>query len=271
MQHRLIILDFLLPTSQDTTVAIHPTVCSLYNPTVSLKIRVFDGFWLILPWLDMRFIATTFQIRSQPFRFIPFVHAQPEPLAWSARLEGIERIRNQLYVVRICSGYNQCKRKPIRVSHQTALYAPFSPVCWVPAYFFEPASGDLVIQPSIDSHDQSIASNCSLASNPFCQKRSNTPASRHSWNRRWAELDEHIPVAFSAFHWQPVLSTKKMAFIAARLSTRLRWVPRGWWVLCSGISGAIFSQSPSLICHLLPVTLRPQKLSLCIIWQFLLG
>lgn len=128
----------------------------------------------------MRFIATTFQIRSQPFRFIPFVHAQPEPLAWSARLEGIERIRNQLYVVRICSGYNQCKRKPVRVSHQTALYALFPTVCRVPACFFEPARGDLVIQPSIDSHDQSIASSCSQASNPFCQKRSNTPASRHS-------------------------------------------------------------------------------------------
>lgn len=111
----------------------------------------------------MRFIATTSQIRSQPFRFIPFVHAQPEPLARSARLEGIERIRNQLYVVRICSGDNQCKRKLVPVSHQTALYAPFSPVCWVLACFFEPASGDLVIQPSIDNHDQSIASNCSQA------------------------------------------------------------------------------------------------------------
>ena len=122
----------------------------------------------------MRFIATTFQIRFQPFRFIPFVHALPDPLARSARLEGIERIRNQLYVVRICSGDNQCKRKTVPVSHQTALYAPYPPVCRVPA------SGDLVVQPSIDSHDQSIASNCSQASNPFCQKRSNTPASRHS-------------------------------------------------------------------------------------------
>ncbi len=141
----------------------------------------------------MRFIATTFQIRSQPFRFIPFVHAQPEPLARSARLEGIERIRNQLYVVRICSSDNQRKRKPVPVSHQTALYAPFPPVCWVPACFFEPASGDLVIQPSIDSHDQSIASSCLHASKPFCQKRSKTPVSRHSWKRRCVELEEHIP------------------------------------------------------------------------------
>ncbi len=124
MQHCFIILDLLLPTSQDTTGAIHPTVFSLH-PAVGLKIAVFDRLRFFFPRLDMRLIVTTFQIRSQPFRFIPFVHAQPEPLARSARLEGIERIRNQLYVVRICSGDNQCKRKPVPVSHQTALYARF--------------------------------------------------------------------------------------------------------------------------------------------------
>ena len=44
-----------------------------------------------------------------------------------------------------------------------------------------------------------------------------------------------------------------MVSIAARLSTRFRCVPSGWLVLCSGISGAIFSQSLSLSRHLLPV------------------
>lgn len=119
----------------------------------------------------MRFVTTAFQIRFQPFNFILFVHAQPEPYARPTRLEAI---------VGICSGDSQCKRKPVRVSHQTTLYALFSPVGVVPACFFEPVSGDLVMQSSIDSHDQSIASSFSQASNPFCQKRSNTPASRHS-------------------------------------------------------------------------------------------
>jgi hypothetical protein len=31
-----------------------------------------------------------------------------------------------------------------------------------------------------------------------------------------------MPVAFSAFHWQPVRNTKKMAFKARRFSTRWR-------------------------------------------------
>lgn len=128
----------------------------------------------------MGFIATTFQIQIQPFRFIAFVHAQPEPLSRSARLKGVKRIRNQLYVVRICTSDYQREGKPVRISHQATLYALFPPVCRVPSCFFEPASGDFVMQPSIESHDQSMASSCSQASNPFCQKRSNTPASRHS-------------------------------------------------------------------------------------------
>src|SRR4051812_27525633 len=39
---------------------------------------------------------------------------------------------------------------------------------------------------------------------------------------RWAELDEQIPVASSAFHCIPVLSTSKIASIASRFGTRGR-------------------------------------------------
>jgi hypothetical protein len=37
----------------------------------------------------------------------------------------------------------------------------------------------------------------------------------------------HRVVWFSAFHWQPVRSTKKMASIAARSGTRGLWQPSG--------------------------------------------
>ena len=37
-----------------------------------------------------------------------------------------------------------------------------------------------------------------------------------------------MPVASKAPHWQPVRSTNKMAFIAARSDTRGRWQPKGW-------------------------------------------
>lgn len=43
-----------------------------------------------------------------------------------------------------------------------------------------------------------------------------------------------MPVPFSAFHWQPVRNTKRIAFIASRSATRGLWQPSG----CSGLAGS---------------------------------
>jgi hypothetical protein len=43
-----------------------------------------------------------------------------------------------------------------------------------------------------------------------------------------------MPVALSAFHWQPVRRTKKIASIAARSGTRGLWQPNG----CGGRGGS---------------------------------
>ena len=53
-----------------------------------------------------------------------------------------------------------------------------------------------------------------------------------------------MPVTFSAFHWQPVRSTRKIASIAARSGTRGLWQPSG----ClgrGGSSGSILAHSSS--------------------------
>ncbi len=53
-----------------------------------------------------------------------------------------------------------------------------------------------------------------------------------------------MPVALSAFHWQPVRSTKKIASIALRSGTRGLWQPKG---CCGrgGSKGSILPQSSS--------------------------
>ena len=84
----------------------------------------------------------------------------------------------------------------------------------------------------------------SYASKPLRQNAANTPAPVHSWKRRCAEDDEQIVVSRSAFHWQPVRSTKKMASIAARSGTRGLWQPSGCFGR-GGRCGAILAHSPS--------------------------
>lgn len=53
-----------------------------------------------------------------------------------------------------------------------------------------------------------------------------------------------MPVAFSAFHWQPVRSTNRIAVIASRSGTRGLWQPSGCG-LPDGINGSICDQSTS--------------------------
>src|ERR687888_422447 len=116
---------------------------------------------------------------------------------------------------------------------------------WDWALFFSPPRGAFVIAPSIEQKLQSMPFNSSYRSRHLFQSFLNTPASFHSWNLRWAELEEQIPVAFRAFHWHPVLRTKKMAFMALLSSTRFLWHPRGWCVTCLGRSGLISFQRAS--------------------------
>jgi len=71
------------------------------------------------------------------------------------------------------------------------------------------------------------------------QNAENTPALVHSRKRRCADEDEQICVSRSAFHWQPVRSTKKIASIAERSGTRGLWQPSG----CLGRGGSSFSIS----------------------------
>jgi hypothetical protein len=53
-----------------------------------------------------------------------------------------------------------------------------------------------------------------------------------------------MPVSLSAFHWHPVRSTKKIAFIAARSGTRGLWQPKGCFGR-AGSRGCIFAHSAS--------------------------
>lgn len=142
MQHRLIIFDFL---SLRVRTRRKRFIQLCVHPPASFKISAFNCFRLFFPLLDMRFVTTAFQICLQPFGFIVFVHTKAAPVC----LRSAESIGNQLYIVGICPCGYQREGGAVRICHQTAFYALFTPFCRVATCFLsQPAVISLYSHPS---------------------------------------------------------------------------------------------------------------------------
>jgi hypothetical protein len=111
----------------------------------------------------------------------------------------------------------------------------------------------LVIAPSIANQLQSMPLNASYSASPAFQKRRKKPSATHAWKRSCAVEEAHSFVADSAFHWQPVRSTKKMASAQRRSDTRGRPPPKRCVFLCSANKGSINAHNSSLIVNRRPV------------------
>ncbi len=131
----------------------------------------------------------------------------------------VERALQQIVIVAVRAVVVEPDRDPRTLREDRTLRPPlarsvgFGPV-------LAPPNGALVIAPSADRNDQSIPITSSYSNSPWRQISWKTPACSHSWKRRCAEDEEHTPVAFSAFHCIPVLSTSMIASIASRSGTR---------------------------------------------------
>ncbi len=113
-----------------------------------------------------------------------------------------------------------------------------------------------MVAPSIACHNQSSPLSPSSSARLIGQRSWKTPAAFHSWNRRWAEELEQMPVALSAFHRQPVRAAKKIAAIARRLSTRGRWPPKRCG-FPGGSNGSIRAHSAAGIRHCSSLAIAP--------------
>lgn len=100
---------------------------------------------------------------------------------------------------------------------------------------------------------QSMPLNASYSARPACQKRRKKPSATHARKRSCAVELGQMPVAESAFHWQPVRSTKKMPLAQVRSATRGRPPPKRWVFGCSAKSGSINAHNSSLRTNCLPV------------------
>jgi hypothetical protein len=101
------------------------------------------------------------------------------------------------------------------------------------------------MHPSMLSHDQSMPRSASYSSSPPAHRRRKKPSATHCWNRSCAVEPGTNLVASSAFHWQPVRSTKKMASAHSRSERLGRPPPKRWVLRLLRIKGSISAHSAS--------------------------
>src|SRR5262249_60748246 len=89
------------------------------------------------------------------------------------------------------------------------------------------------MHPSMLNQDQSMPFRQSYSNRPAFHISKKTPARTYSWKRSWAVEPGQNLVASSAFHWQPVRRTKKMASAQRRSGGRGGPPPQG-----GGLTGA---------------------------------
>jgi hypothetical protein len=76
-----------------------------------------------------------------------------------------------------------------------------------------------------------------------------TPSCTQRWKRSWAVEPGQKRVASSAFHWQPVRSTKSMASMQTRSGVGGLPPPKGWVLARGGMSWAMASHRSSGMLH----------------------
>ena len=254
MQHSQVSFSEFLPSHQDATEAIHPTMGALHYPAPGLETGfVLDGLCFLATCPDMGGKAKLFHDLSYLIKIVPLVQTQPLRHGFrrlrSVGQDRLQRVPHHLHVMPVGAVNSNSYRDARGLCQQATLDTLLATVRRVRTRFFEPATGAFVIAPSIDNQEQSIPQASSYCSRPSRQIAKKTPAASHSRNRRYAEAQEHIPVASSAFHWHPVRNTNRIAFIASRSGTRGLCPPCGC-ALRGGNKGSIFPHSKSGSRHL---------------------
>ncbi len=133
MQHTRVILRFLLPTNQNATVSIHPTVCPFSHPAASLESRgTPDQLRLLTARANMRrepefprqvthFVKVIPFVQTQVLRFLP---RRPGSFHGNA----FDRLPRKLEVVDVRPRHGQSHRNTVRFGEQASLGAGFGSI-----------------------------------------------------------------------------------------------------------------------------------------------
>ena len=141
MQHTRVILRFLLPTNQNATVSIHPTVSPFGHPATSLEPRgTPDQLRLITSRANMRREPEFLREVTHFVVVIPLVQTQVlrpvQRRSGSFHGNAFERLSRKLEVVDVRARHGQSHRNTVRLGEQTSLGAGFGSIRRVRAGFF---------------------------------------------------------------------------------------------------------------------------------------
>ncbi len=133
MEHTRVVLRFLLPTNQNATVSIHPTVCPFSHPAASLEPRgTPDQLCLLTARANMRREPELPGQVTHFVKVIPFVQTQvlwPVPRRWrSSYGNAFDRLPRELEVVDVRARHGQSHRNTVRLGEQASLGAGFGSI-----------------------------------------------------------------------------------------------------------------------------------------------
>lgn len=159
MQHGEIGVGTFLPANQDATKAIEPGVRTFYYPPARFEAGASpDRGCLFATSADVGGEAEGGHEIAHLVVIVSLIEAQSLRRvwggAWAPGHDRFERVVDELHVVAVSAIDHQRERDTRGFGEETPLDALFASIRRVFARFFEPASGALVIAPSIDSHAQ---------------------------------------------------------------------------------------------------------------------
>jgi hypothetical protein len=223
LEEREVVLVVLRPADQDPAVSVEPGVGGLDDPAAGAPAWGADLVGdLFAAGADVRRELVRADEVADVCVVVGPVEAEALGSLRSRRRpldrDRVERVLQEEVVVAVGALVLESDRDALRLD-QDGSFRPFLARSVGFGPVFAPPRGALVIAPSAASHDQSIPTTSSYSNSPCRQISWNTPAARHSWKRRCAELDEQIPDTSNAFHCIPVRNTNKIASIALRSGT----------------------------------------------------
>jgi hypothetical protein len=163
MQKGDVVLNVFVPTDQNASKAIHPTMSSFYDPPASLEASfTFDRLSFLSPRTNVSSETKLLQQLADFVKVITFVQAHALRLlkGWLRTLDrtALDCLAHHLHIIPVGPVYGQADRDAVGFRQQTAFDARFASVGWIFAGFFpRPMGPSLLRHPCLTNSSRCLS------------------------------------------------------------------------------------------------------------------